>query len=348
MRKSKTSNEELIARYQSGDASAMDELLTNNEGMIHAIALKFAKNKDESTLDDAKQEARIALMRAVKGFDLSRGFKFTTYCWRAIVSKLIYWNHENCLIPIKATGRKEGVVVDVISVDSQIVGRCEDGSPWESVTALRDHRTPAQIVAHQDEHNNFMQKVSDRLHRLDLRERKILRERFVNSLILEDIGKEFQIGKERVRQIIETALDKLRQDDLCCKKCRSSHLTKNGHDRYGRQRFICAKCGGSITAPLETPRAIRGFSRTPDGNVDAFLDYLEANPNWTLRKACKASGMTKNTGRRILDHFGIIRRCRTCRREIEGNRFWYCSDACQQWKLIQKNPAPSTESTGAG
>lgn len=68
---------ELVRRYQAGDESARDELITRNAGLVATIAGLRGGNADFQ--EDLRQEGVFGLMKAVERFDPSRGVTFSTY-----------------------------------------------------------------------------------------------------------------------------------------------------------------------------------------------------------------------------------------------------------------------------
>ncbi len=88
---------DLIARYQqTGDQEALTDLIAANEGLIRQIAVRYTLSVGDATLDDLMQWGRMGLVRAVETFDLSRGLRFTTYCY--------FWIRQH----ITRYGRQDG------------------------------------------------------------------------------------------------------------------------------------------------------------------------------------------------------------------------------------------------
>ena len=79
-------NETDSVAFQHGDRSAGDKLIRNNGGMIYNLAKRFARRPDD--MDDLQQEARAALLDAARAFDPSRGFQFSTLASRVIMNRL--------------------------------------------------------------------------------------------------------------------------------------------------------------------------------------------------------------------------------------------------------------------
>lgn len=81
-------NEQLAESYQAGDKEAMEQIIKQNEGLVVFFINQFHSSLENSYLewDDLKQLGNIGLMMAVKSFDPSLGYKFSSYASKAIKS----------------------------------------------------------------------------------------------------------------------------------------------------------------------------------------------------------------------------------------------------------------------
>jgi len=200
---------------------------------------------------DLIQEGNLGLMRAADKFEYQRGFKFSTYAtwWiRQAISRAIsdqsrtirlpahmserqskmnrvirkfYQQHGRqptieelaSLLDVSAEKVKEtiNVVTDPISSDIPI-GKAKTGTISELLTDPDE--ISASDVTFTDEISNH---VKEKLKLLTPREQKILTLRFgiglSSSLTLEQIGQQFNVTRERIRQIETAALKKLREMD---------------------------------------------------------------------------------------------------------------------------------------
>nr|WP_320026715.1 sigma-70 family RNA polymerase sigma factor [uncultured Acetobacterium sp.] len=80
------SNEELVMAFRNGDKSALDQIIENNQGLIHHFVNQYYNLTEISYLerDDLVQLGNIGLIEAAKGFDPDYDVKFSTYAGVAI------------------------------------------------------------------------------------------------------------------------------------------------------------------------------------------------------------------------------------------------------------------------
>jgi len=238
---------ELIALAQSGNKEAYDELVKSNLRLVVSIAKRYYKNTTMSLLD-LIQEGNIGLMNAIPKFELSQGTRFSTYAtqWiRQSISRSVSEHSATVRIPshkqkmlkmikayihqYKAENEKDPTIQEIaemlnidkndildlmpyinqmFSLDSALED--ENDSPLSSMIADLTAPSPETEVLKKDDAKIIMSV----LNTLTPKEKEVIVLRFGldgNTVhTLEEVGEHFHVTKERIRQIEETALRKLR------------------------------------------------------------------------------------------------------------------------------------------
>jgi len=178
----------LLLAWHRRALEARDALARNNHGLVLSMVKRYKPTILD--YDDAVSDANMALLGSIAGFDPSRGNKFSTYACRSM---------------LKAFAR-----------GAQRAGKRRGMFPTEFDPAL-ERPDSADDPRREEAFSEGAEEIADILREnragLSTREMQVLRDRFYSEqrLTLEQVGVTLGVTKERVRQIQEGALAKIRE-----------------------------------------------------------------------------------------------------------------------------------------
>ena len=237
---------ELAKAAAKGNQAAKEKLINHNLRLVVSIAKRYMGHG--LPLLDLIQEGNLGLMKAVERYDVNKGFKFSTYAtyWiKQAISRGLADQARNIRIPVhmitfmseirkfehdfqQAHNRKpkEAEVAAALKVD---IKKIKEAYSWmndttsldivvgddEDVTIesfVEDESAPTAFTSIEDADRNAA--IQNILNTLSDREKVVIMRRFgigsSRAETLDEIGKDFGLSKERIRQIEATALRKLR------------------------------------------------------------------------------------------------------------------------------------------
>ena len=231
----------------NGDENARQTMITSNLRLVVKVAKTYIGRSSNLSFLDLIQEGNMGLMRATEKFDAEKGFRFSTYAtyWiKQAISKAIIDQSRAVRLPahiINELNKFNKAIRDL----SQQYGRTPSDKELAeylnvSVKKISEYYTVSKepcsldVTIDEDEDTAMIDLIADEnatkfmdiddlsirdtiysvLNTLSERERKIIELRFGftdgRQHTLEEVGKEFNLTKERIRQLEASALKKLR------------------------------------------------------------------------------------------------------------------------------------------
>ena len=277
-------NEKLCERYQDGDREALEALYNQNRGLIENAVRKYSALEDP---DDMRQECFFAIRQAAALWDHSKGGNFATYCtyWiKQTVIRYIYNNSGTIRAPVHTRERirlynrtvnayrvefgrepteeelrfaleltpqqlenlKRNMLTLRTRSTSEPVG--EDGEDTLQ-DFLKDDRDQMGDVIERIHREELHTAIEKELQTLPEREAATIRQRYFKGLTLKEAGAAMGVTSERVRQLEEKALRKLRRPAVTRRL--NAYYTDSGAYSAGLRRTGLNTFRNSLTSSQE-------------------------------------------------------------------------------------------------
>lgn len=252
IRLSDLTNEQIVEQFQQGNQNALGALVDKNQGLVRSRASYFYRSHgNDLELEDLVQSGMLGMIRAAEKFDLTLGYKFTTYAYKWIdkaIRKAINKEGHTIRIPagkylklnklkqiLKANPeaseeelykilKQEGIdkkqADDLFLINRNQVNSTslninldsEDSTGDELMDMVGDDSIPVDDQILKKDMEDFLMKALDQLSD---REKQIIIYRYgldnEKPKTLEEIGTIYSLSRERIRQIENQALGKLKQ-----------------------------------------------------------------------------------------------------------------------------------------
>lgn len=230
-----TRTEELIARVQSGDSTAGEDLVKENTGLIWSVARRFLGRGTEA--DDLYQLGCLGFLKAVEGFDLNFGTQFSTYAVPKIAGEIRRFLRDDGAVKVSrgvkeqaatiksarnllvnALGREPTLqeIANQTGITPEEIAFAETATAaTESINreAGEDGFTLENILSNTESEETMVERILLRqaIEGLPEREATVIRLRYYHGLTQQRVSKVLDVSQVQVSRIEKKAITKLRQ-----------------------------------------------------------------------------------------------------------------------------------------
>ena len=227
--------EELIARSQSGDQTAKEELVNENAGLIWSVVRRFLGRGTES--EDLYQLGCLGFLKAVDGFDLSYGTQFSTYAVPKIAGEIRRFLRDDGAVKVSRSIKERAAVIKTVrnqlisalgreptvqEISRQTGLSIEDIAMAETATSAVESIqqqagdegfTLENILSDTESEEVLLERLSLRqaIDRLPEREAMVIKLRYYHGLTQDRVSKVLDVSQVQVSRIEKKALGRLRE-----------------------------------------------------------------------------------------------------------------------------------------
>ena len=222
--------EELIRRSQGGDATATEELVNENSGLIWSVARRFLGRGAEA--DDLYQLGCLGFLKAVDGFDLAYGTQFSTYAVPKIAGEIRRFLRDDGAVKVSRSLKEQSAAIKaarhrltgalgreptIQEISDQIGLSPEEIALAETATAATESIqresgsegfSLEDILTDTESEERMVEKIALRqaIDRLPEREAMVIRLRYFHALTQDRVSKVLKVSQVQVSRIEKKAL----------------------------------------------------------------------------------------------------------------------------------------------
>ncbi len=227
--------EELIRRSQAGDKAAGETLVLENSGLIWSVAKRFMGRGVES--DDLFQLGCLGFIKAVEGFDLAYGTKFSTYAVPKIAGEIRRFLRDDGVVKVSRGIKERAAAIKIAKnqltlalgreptvgeISRQTGFTAEEIATAEMATATVESMqqengeegfTLESVLADFQSEDRLLNKLAlnQAIDRLPQQESMVIRLRYFHGLTQQRVSRILDVSQVQVSRIEKKALQHLRE-----------------------------------------------------------------------------------------------------------------------------------------
>ncbi len=201
----------------------MEQMVAKHQGLVRSVALRLSSVYGEE-LDDLMQIGYIGLIKAVKGFDETRGYKFSTYAVPLIAGEIKMYMRDHNRIKVSRSVKKDAAYVRKVQNEYQLEkGRTPRISEIAAMTDLDEERVryvmqaddamknieeyeKIDVMTNDEEKNIMRMDLQKVIEQLDPMEKKVMMLRYYRDMTQTAAAKILNISQVQVYRIEQKAL----------------------------------------------------------------------------------------------------------------------------------------------